>query len=211
LATVIGVVGNVRFTDPTRDSPATIYVPHRFWSTELMDYTIRTSDDPMASEAAVRQMVAELDPELPVRDLRPLGDFVSAAKAPTRFVLTVLVTFAIAALLLSAVGLYGLLAFSVRRRVHELGIRMAMGAEPTRLVRMVLRDGVSLAVAGLIMGLVLAMVLAASATLFTNTGRADPLVYGMVAVLVVVVACLASALPAHWATTVDPVTALKAE
>ena len=211
LAEVVGVVGDVRYTDPTRNSPATIYVPHRFWSTELMDFTIRTSGHPVSVEAAVRTVVARLDPELPIRDLRPLADFVSAAKAPTRFVLTVLAAFAGVALLLSAVGLYGLLAFSVRRRTHELAVRVALGAEPARLIGMVLREGVGLAVVGLVVGAVLALALTATAAAVTAARPADPTVYVAVAVLVVLVAGLASALPARWATTVDPVTALKAE
>jgi predicted permease len=211
LAEVVGVVGGVRYIDPTGDGLTTIYVPQRLWSTELMDYTIRTSSDQASVAAAVRAMVTRLDPDLPIRDLRPLGEFVSAAKAPTRFVLTVLAAFAGVALLLSAVGMYGLLAFSVRRRTHELGIRVALGAEPTRLVGMVLREGVGLAVVGLVIGGALALVLAATAAAVTSARPAEPMVYGAVAVLVVMVAGLASAIPARWATGVDAVTALKAE
>jgi putative ABC transport system permease protein len=211
LAEVVGVVDDVRYTDPTRDDPSTVYVPHRFWSGELMDYTIRTSGDPLSVAAGVRSVVARLDPELPIRDLRPLGDFVSAAKAPARFVLTVLAAFAAVALLLSAVGLYGLLVFSVRRRTHELGIRVALGAEPTRLVGMVLGEGLGLAVVGLTIGAALAFGLTTAAAPLFAAQPADPPVYGVVAVLIVLVAGLASAIPARWATSVDPVTALKAE
>lgn len=211
LAEIVGIVGEVRYIDPTRDGLTTIYVTQRFWSTELMDYTIRTSGDPTVVEKAVRATVARVDPDLPIRDLRPLAHFVSTAKAPTRFVLTVLAVFAGVALLLSAIGMYGLLAFSVRRRTHELGIRVALGAEPTRLVGMVLREGVGLAVVGLAIGAGSALGLAATSATVTAARPAEPIVYGAVGALIVLVAGLASAIPAHWATAVDPVTALKAE
>jgi putative ABC transport system permease protein len=206
-AEVVGVVGAVRSRNPTGDDPPTIYVPHRFWSAELMDFTIRAHGDPVLLAPAVRSVVSRLDPDLPVRGLRPLSDFLDAAKEPTRFVLMIVSVFAGGALLLSAVGLYGLLTFSVRQRTHELGVRMALGAEPLGLVRMVVRHGVGLATVGVVIGLVVAATLGS----VVATMPIDLQVYGAVTGLVVLAATVASVLPARWATTVDPVRALKAD
>ncbi len=210
LAEVIGVVGHVRYDDPVRDSPETIYVPHRFWSSELMDFTLRLDGDPATIAESVRQTVARVDPDLPIRDSRPLADYLASAKAPTKFVLTILAVFAGSALLLATVGLYGMLAYSVKQRAHELGVRVALGARPPQLVRMVLRDGVGLAMVGVAIGLVLAYGIVSFATPALGQ-MAEAAVFAAIALLVLTVAAAASTVPAHRATQVDPVAALKGE
>jgi putative ABC transport system permease protein len=131
-----------------------VYLPWRQVPWSPIAFIVRASGDPVALAPAVRQAVAQLDPLLPVYDVRPLKDYTVKARATQRFTMTLAVTFAVVALALACVGVYGVVAYSVGQRRHEFSVRLALGARPAQLIRQVLGDGVKLTAGGLLLGVV---------------------------------------------------------
>jgi len=214
---VVGVVSHVRHYRLDQDSRVEVYVPMHQppfgWTTApAMWGVIKTSGDPMALAAPLRELVRELDPELPIYALQDMETAVSAHWAQSQMLSRILGAFAVAALLLAIIGLYGVIADSVSRRTHEFGIRMALGAGRRRVLRMVIRQGVALALGGVLIGAFSAWVgtrLLAS-QLFEVPAR-DPFLFSALALFLLFVAAAATLIPALRATRVHPMVALRYE
>jgi putative ABC transport system permease protein len=171
---------------------------------------LRTSTEPEALAAAVRAQIREVDPSLPVTAVQTMEEVVRASAGPQRFNTVLLGGFAAAALLLASLGIGGVLATSVSRRTQEIGLRMALGAQRGDLLRMVVRQGMTLAIAGLAIGLPAALVLTRLlASLLFEIAPRDPLTFGAVPAVLVAVALAACYIPARRATRVDPMVALR--
>jgi putative ABC transport system permease protein len=206
---VVGVVGDVRSSTLTRESPA-LYYSNGVRTWPLMDIVIRTATDPAPIITAVRQKIKALDPDLPVSNVRPMPDWISTSAAQPRLNAILLGAFAAVALLVAAVGTYGVLAYSVSQRTKELGLRMALGADRTGVLRLVVREGMIVGAVGIVSGLIATGVLgrALSALVF-GVSLWDPSTYAAVSGVLLVVALLACIVPAVRASRVDPLTALR--
>jgi putative ABC transport system permease protein len=168
--------------------------------------------DPAAIAKGVREQVQALDATLPVFGAQRLEETVSASLSQRRFSLEMVLLFAATALLLAGIGIYGVISYMVSARTHEIGIRLALGAGRSDIVRMVLRQGLRLAVAGAAVGLIAALVVARlMAGLLYGVRPSDPITFAAVALLLVGVGALACYLPARRATRVDPIAALRCE
>jgi predicted permease len=209
-AYVVGVVGDVRFDTidslPAMDTYVSYYQAPR---PAAMVY-LRAAGSPAALAAPARSIIAELAPDAPVYDVRTLGDRVRDATAQAQFSSLLLALFAGAALVLAAVGIYGVVAFGVSQRTREIGIRVALGAEQSAVLRLVVRHGVLLTLAGVAFGLVaaLAATRVLRALLF-DIAPSDPLAFAGVVALLAVAALAASWIPARRAARLDPATALR--
>jgi predicted permease len=209
---VVGVVGHVRGDGLDVDPRPQVYWPYRQRTQDRMVLVVRGRWDARAAAAIVLRAVRDVDPEQAVYDVRTMAQVVARSLAPRRLSLTLVSCFAGIALVLSSVGVYGVVAFGVAQRLKEFGLRKALGAERRDLTRLVLKEGVGLAVAGTLVGLALALLLG---------GVLEGLVYGVSArdlptlaaagLLLLAVAALASWLPARRAAAVDPAVALRAE
>jgi putative ABC transport system permease protein len=177
-----------------------------------MTRVIKTEGDPSALTASVRGAIREMDPNLPVADVRTMADVVGTALATPRFTSVLLSIFAALALTLSAIGIYGVLSYLVSRRTREIGIRVAIGARRLDVVRMVLGNGLGLALIGIAGGMALAFgITRLLRGLLHGVTPADPATFAAGAVLLTLVSVLASAVPAWRASRVDPVIALRSE
>ena len=173
---------------------------------------VRTAGDPSALVASVRGAIREQDPALAVFALEPFVETVSRSTAERRFTMLVLGLLASVALVLAAIGVHGVLSYSVTERTREIGIRLALGAQPDGVLRLVVAQGMRLALAGTALGLAAAFVLTRSmASLLFSVTPTDPLTFVLVPAGLMLVALVASYIPARRATRVDPVSALRAE
>jgi putative ABC transport system permease protein len=176
------------------------------------DLVIRASVPTQALVSSVRQAVLQVDPHQPISDVRPMTEIVADATGARAVQVRVLVAFAAIAFLLAAIGIHGLLSFAVATRRHEIGVRMALGAQRTEIVRMVMRQGALLAAAGVLPGLLVAYLGGrAMQGLLAGVQPADALTFGVAAVLCVVMTLVGSLLPTLRAVRVDPATALRAD
>jgi putative ABC transport system permease protein len=206
---VVGVVADTRRRDVKEPPRATVYVPSEQSAWNGMNWVVR-GDFPPGSAARLRQAVAEVDPRQRVDRIRTMEDIVEGSTATSRFDAWLFGIFAGVALLLTAAGIYGLLAFSVARRAREIGLRIALGASRPRLIRQILGQGLTLIAIGLVAGLAGAAVVARSlSSLLFNVRPADPFSYAAVAVLLLTVGFLAGYLPARRAARVDPMVVLR--
>jgi len=218
-ATVIGMVADERHNGVTGKVKEKFYIPHAQWHLATAGnvvrggfLVIRTGGDPMKLAGAVRNEVRSLDPNVPVANIRPMTDVVSTSLATPRLTGFLMGTFAAIALMLAAVGIYGVLSYLVARRTHEIGIRLAVGADRAQVMRLVLKQGLTLAGGGIIAGLVAAFVLTRlMQSLLYEVKASDPITFVVVSLALVVVALIASALPAYRATRVSPLIALRTE
>jgi len=207
--TVVGVVGDVRSSTLTRESPA-LYYSNGVRTWPLMDIVIRTSTEPSAIVTAVRQTVTRMDPDLPLANVRPMTEWVSTSAAQPRLNATLLGVFAAVALLVAAIGTYGVLAYSVSQRTKELGLRMALGADRAGVLRLVVREGMIVGAAGIVIGIAAAGLLGrALSTLVFQVSVWDPATYAAVSGVLAVVALAACVVPAIRASRVDPMVALR--
>jgi putative ABC transport system permease protein len=208
---VVGIVGNVRHRGLDRDAREHVYLPQAF-SGFPCSLVARTALPPLTLAEAVRGEILKLDPDQPVSNVRTLEQIVAKAAGQRRLMLVVLGCFAAAAVLLAAIGLYGVMAYSISRRTREIGIRMALGARRGSVLLQVMRQGVGLAVTGVLVGLVGAAVLTrVLANLLYGVTPRDPATFAGVAALLMAAATLACWLPALRATRIDPVEALRRE
>ena len=211
LFTVIGVVGDVRSTTLNQESPALYYpMAARVWP--LMDVVVRTDSSPEALLPMVRQKVHELDAGLPVATVRTMDEWVSSSATQPRLSAALVGVFAAVAVLIAAIGIYGVLAYSVNQRTREIGLRIALGARADGVVRLIVKEGMAVAIAGIVAGVVTAMVLGrAVSSLVYGIRPDDPLTFAAVATVLAVVALAACSLPARRAARVDPMIALREE
>lgn len=217
--TVVGMVADERHNGVTGVVKEKFYVPHSQWRIATSGSVIRggflvvrTTGDPMAVASAVRAQVRALDPTIPVANIRPMTDVVSTSLATPRLTGFLLGTFAAIALTLAAVGIYGVLSYLVARRTHEIGIRLAVGADRSQVMTMILKQGLSLAGIGIGAGLVAAfLVTRFMQTLLYQIRPSDPETFVVVSLALVAVAIVASAVPAYRATRVSPLIALRTE
>jgi putative ABC transport system permease protein len=210
-AEVIGIVGDVR-QPPDSTAGAIAYVSYAQSPRPNMMVFVRTSRDPAAISRAIRRAVREAAPQFPVYDMETMTERTADATAQARFRVALLSAFALVALALAAIGIYGVMSFAVAARTREIGIRVALGAEGARVQRLVIGEGLRLVGVGAIIGL--AGALAATRVLRTflfDLTPADPLTYVGVVLLVGAAALLASWIPARRASRVDPAVALRAE
>jgi len=212
-ATIVGVAGHVKHADLAGEDVKGKYYFSMFQMP--MPYTtflLRAPHDPARLSAALRDAVRAVDPTQPVAQIRLMSDMVNSSLAPRRFVVTVLGVFAAMALLMAVIGLYGVIGYAVTARTQELGVRMALGAQPAEILLMVLGQGMKLAGAGVAAGLVTSLAFARllRSELF-HVSAFDPLTFALMAAALVSAALLASYLPARRATRVDPMVALRYE
>jgi predicted lysophospholipase L1 biosynthesis ABC-type transport system permease subunit len=214
--TIIGVVGDVKHRGLENDVRPQLYLPHT-----QVDYNvssipseliIRTAGPPLSVAAAVGSVIHEIDPHLPVADLRTMDDYLDEMVATRRLRMELLTAYSAVALLLAAVGIYGVLAYFVVQHAGEIGIRMALGARPGDVLRWVLGKGVGLALGGVGLGLIASLAaMRLIKTLLFGVSATDPLTFGAIALLLLCVALAACWIPARRATKVDPITVLRCE
>ncbi|NNM04725.1 MAG: ABC transporter permease, partial [Gemmatimonadetes bacterium] len=211
-AEVVGVVKDIRYDGVREDAQPALYFNYHQAPIRRMALTVRSLGDPNALVSSVRQAVANVNQDLPVSNLKAMQDVVSSSLARDRFSTLLLSLFGFVALALAAVGVYGVLAYSVEQRVREVGIRMALGASKEKVRAMVMRDGAIVVGIGLGLGLLGALALAGviSSQLFGVSPR-DPLVLVSVLVTLALVGALASGIPAHRATRVNPLEAMRSD
>jgi len=208
--TVIGVAGDVRSLSLEQEARPAFYVSHGHYSLPALTVVVRTSAPPEALTAALRAQVYALDPDLPVYNLRPLEQVVANAAGQPRFHTLLLGLFSAAAALLAAIGIYGVMTYTVTQRTHEIGIRLALGAQARDVRALVAGQGLKLALTGVALGLAAAFALTRlMKSLLYAVSPTDPLTFGVIALLLLSVALLACWLPARRATKVDPMIALR--
>ncbi|HLK62517.1 MAG TPA: FtsX-like permease family protein, partial [Bryobacteraceae bacterium] len=182
----------------------------RLWP--LMDVVVRTEMEPNAAVSSVRQKLHELDAELPMSNIRSMDEWISNNAAQPRLNTVLLGIFASVALLIAAIGIFGVLTYSVNQRTREIGVRMALGAQRGDVLRLVVREGMVVAVAGIGAGLTGALGLSkVLATLLFGVDAHDPATFIGVAAILLAVALISCLLPARRATRVDPIVALRYE
>jgi putative ABC transport system permease protein len=210
---VVGVVGDVKEFGLARSAPPTMYWPHAQINPQSsMGLMIRTSTDPFAVLPGLRSTVGKLDSDLPVFQIQTMEDRIGQSLGNNRFAVLLLGVFAGIALLLGAIGIYGVMAYSVSQRTQEVGVRVALGAGRREVLTLVLKQGVTLALVGVTVGLIGAVALGrVLAHMLFEVGSRDPWTLGGVAALLTGVALLACYLPARRAAKVDPVEALRYE
>jgi predicted permease len=213
---VVGVVADVKHYGVRADPSAMLYVPHRqgfrsgVYSPANLSLFVKTSGDPAALMPAVRNTIREIESRMPIGRVRTMDDVVRAALAPDRFTLVLLSGFALGALLLAAVGVYGVVTEAVATRTREIGLRMAMGARRTRILREVLLETLALGGWGVMLGLVGGVLAADLLTgVLYEVSPTDPRAYLAAGPLLIVVVALASAIPALRAARLDPMVALR--
>jgi putative ABC transport system permease protein len=213
VATVIGVVRRVKMDGLDQDSNRVqSYYPFRQLPSSGMMVVIKTSNDPTSLATAVRREVLTVDPDQPVYNLNTMDQLRADSIAPNRLSLTLLGVFAGVALVLAGVGIYGVMAYSVTQRTHEIGIRMALGAQTGNVLGMVVGQGMKLAIVGLAIGLVGAwLATRLMSSMLFGVSATDPLTFIAISIILAGVALGACFIPALRATKVDPMIALRYE
>jgi putative ABC transport system permease protein len=210
--TVAGIVGDVRQMSLAEPPRQELYISYQAFAGQEMSMVVRTTDDPERLGTAVTSAIREVDPEQPVFGVMSMDRLIDNAGAERRVSMMLLLLFAAIALLLSALGIYGVMAYTTNQRRHEIGIRMALGARGGDVLRLVLGQGMRLVAIGLGLGLIGAWLLSrVLASQLYGITRQDPLTYLSVAALLALVALTASWLPARRATRVDPMLSLRSE
>ena len=209
---VIGVVGNVRYDSLIDEAPPAVYFPHPELPYPFMTLVLRTEGDPTAVAPAVQREIRALDPNQPVSDVRTMDQVMSEAVSRSRFNTLLLGLFAALATLLAAVGIFGVMNYSVALRTREIGLRLAIGAQPRQVLLLVLKQGLLLTVVGLILGLAAAFALTRLLTgLLFGVQAADASTFATISVLLLLVSLFACYLPARRAMRIDPMSALRYE
>jgi predicted permease len=212
---IVGVVGDVKYeavdwpNSTGRPEFYTSYLQFSFPDTMVI---VKTRGTPSALVPALRRAVASIDPSLPIYDVLTLEDRISVALSRPRFNAALVAGFAGAALLIAALGVYGMLSYSVSSRLREIGVRLALGAAPQRIVRFILGEGLRLAAIGVVIGVVAALAAGRlTRSLVVDVSPSDPRLLALVTLVMLAVACLAAFLPARRASAVDPIVVLRQE
>ena len=210
--TIVGVVSTLRDFEALAPIHDTFFIPLSDWYFQVTDLVVRTEADPMRLAGAIRAEVSALDKDQAVSDVRTLEMTLAGMLAPRRLSMVLLALFAGVALLLAGVGLYGLLQYTMMQQVHDIGIRMALGAKPRDVLETALWQGLKLTLAGVVIGVAGALALTRVITsLLYGVSPIDPVTFACVSILLAGVALLASYLPARRAARIDPMVALKYE
>ena len=215
--TVIGVVGDVKNAGLDQPAGTELYfAAHQMGSFGFglrnPNFVLKASGDPAVLASAARQAIAAIDPTLPVTGVRPMDEVLATAESQPRFLTLLLGLFSLLALALAAVGIYGLMSYSVTQRTNEIGIRMALGAQTSDVVWLVVGHGMKLTLAGMLIGIGVAAALTRTlSSLWFGISATDPLTFGSITIVLAGVALLACYLPARRASRVDPLIALRYE
>jgi putative ABC transport system permease protein len=208
---VVGVAGDVR-TGIAADPEPTMYMPYPQIPYRYMVLAVRTHGQPAAMLETIRSAVGTIDPDQPIHQARTLDELISETLVPWRFSMTLLGGFAATALLLAAAGIYGVMAYLVQQRTHEVGVRMALGAQPSDVLRLVVGHGAKLTSAGVIAGVLASLALTQlMSNLLFGVSATDPLTFAAVALLLAIVALAACYVPARRAAALEPLVALRNE
>jgi putative ABC transport system permease protein len=209
---IVGIVGNVRQNKLTDEPSPGIYIPYTQATMPWQTLVIRTKNDPVTLNAAIRREVWALDPEQPVGRIATMDQLLEASTTQQRFRAFLLGSFATIALLLSGVGIFGVMAYAVSLRTREIGVRMALGARPVDVLALIFAESMALASLGVLVGLAGAYgVTRVLNSLLFEVSSTDPFTFAAVTVLLCSVAALASYVPARRAMRVDPMVALRYE
>ncbi len=214
---IVGVVGNVKYRGLDVGEKPELYVPvlqPLFDDARMpaMDVVVRTASDPLNMVAAIRHEILAIDPDQPIADIQTMDQRISASLSSRRFNTILLGSFAALALALAAVGIYGLVAYSVAQRTHEIGVRVALGARHRDVLTLLVGEGMTLALAGAGVGLLAALALTrVMSSLLYGVSPTDPATFAAITAALALVALAASYVPARRAARVDPVTALRGE
>jgi putative ABC transport system permease protein len=210
--TIVGVFGDTKLYGLANPARLEVYVPFRQDARSNMDLIVKSGTDPAALTSAIRSVVASIDHDQPLFAISTMDALVSDSVSTQRITLTLLGLFSVLALTLAAIGIYGVISYSVAQRTHEIGIRLALGAQRKDVMRMVLKQGVNIAFMGVSIGLAASIGLTRlmSSLLFSVSAN-DPATFAGVALLLIAVAMLACYIPARRATRVDPMVALRYE
>jgi len=210
--TVVGVVGDVRHQGPDKEVRPEVYVPYAQNPSGIITLVVRTTVDPLGLAGAVRERVLAVDRDQPVYEVMTMEQRLSNSVSARRFNLLLMGAFALLAMSLAAVGVYGVVAYVVTQREHEIGIRMALGARANDVLRMIVGQGMKLIVIGVALGLAGAFALTrVMKSLLFGVSATDPLTFAGVALLLTLIALLACFIPARRAAKVDPIVALRRE
>jgi putative ABC transport system permease protein len=209
---IVGVVGNVRTSSEMPDQDPEVYEPFPQRPVASFSLMLRSASDPASLGSAMRSAVAEIDPELPLAHVMSMAMVIERQRNGNPFFLRVLSSFAVMALLLAAIGIYGLIAYSVGQRTHEIGIRMALGARKHDVLRMILRQGIRMAAIGGAIGFAISAPLPkVFSAIFYGWKFGEPRVFFVVPAVILLVSILATYIPARRAARVDPMRALRQE
>ena len=210
---IVGVAKDVRQFELNADPKPQMYLTHRQYGFfDARDLVVKTDVDPASMAGAIRKAVWEIDKDQPVSNIRTMETILADSIARQRFSMLLLAIFAAVALVLAAVGIYGVMSYSVAQRTHEIGIRMALGAQTSAVLKLAVGYGVKLVLAGIAIGLIAALALTrVMATLLFGVTATDPTTFALISLLLVAVAAIASYIPARRATRVNPIIALRYE
>jgi putative ABC transport system permease protein len=210
--TIVGIARDVKYDWFTRDPEPALYLAYRQAPLPYSYFAVRTMGDPIKVAGAVRNKVASVDPAQPLYDIRTLERVITNSVLGLAYVAVMMAVLGGIALFLSSVGVYGLISYSVTERTHEIGLRMALGARQAEVLRMVVGRGLFLTLSGLVIGLPISVLLARLlSSLVFGVSSTDMVTFGGVSLVLTSVALLASYIPAHRATRVDPMVALRCE
>jgi putative ABC transport system permease protein len=208
---VIGIVGDVKDAGLAEADPPQLYLPYRQWPVQSMGIVLKSAVPPKTLAEGARRTVYSIDASLPVSNVRTLDEIVSRSISQPRFYMSLLTVFAGVAVVLAAIGIFGVLSYAVVQRTREIGIRMALGAHQRLVLGLVVREAMLMTAAGLIIGIAIALPLTrllVAKLLFATTPH-DPVTYVGVGVVLALIALVAAYLPARRATRVDPIVALR--
>jgi putative ABC transport system permease protein len=210
--TIVGIVGDVRHHELAALPTMQMYTPQAQVTDSYLTMVMRAGGDPSTLAAEARRAIWSVASDVPVYDVAPLADLVARSVGPRRFVMVLLELFGAVALLMTAIGVYGVITYSVAERTHEIGIRAALGAAPRDIVRLIVGGGLTVVVTGLAAGVLVAF----AATRFLegslyNVSATDPATFASVAAMLLLVALIAQAVPIARAIRVDPTVALRQE
>jgi predicted permease len=210
--TIVGVVGDVRSLGLDQDAPPVLFIPYQQFSLPFTNIAVRSSLPTATVASMVRSQLATIDPELPPGDILSLQEVLDRSIDQPRFRTILISAFAVLALVLAAVGVFGLISYSVTQRTREIGIRIALGAGAGQVLRPMVREGLVLAGTGIAIGLGAALMLSrVIGSLLYGVGATDPLTFALVALILLAVAFLATYVPARRALRIDPISALRSE
>jgi putative ABC transport system permease protein len=212
---IVGVVGDVKHYALDRETTMQTYWPYTQDTNASMTLVVRTTGDPTSLTPAIRSEVLSLDKEQPISAADTLDQLVSTSIAQQQFSMLLFAIFAVVAMALASIGIYGVLSYSVIQRTHEIGIRLALGAQVSDVLRMVIKQGLWLAITGIACGVAVALTLAKLTTSFSDllygVKATDPMTFAVIAIALLCVALVACYIPARRATKVDPMIALRGE